>query len=202
MVLSMEEIEAKYRLRDHRRLRAALIRNGAALQGEVLQRDTYFDAPGGRLREAGCGLRLRISASPSPDEEEQGGGGDESGIITWKGPTEEDRHFKVRPEVEVNVDSAAAAARLLEGLGFEKVFVLEKRRATYRFGECLVELDILPLIGDFVEIEGPDRRSIEQVADALGIAGAHIPESYLHLLLDHCRKTGVPFESATFSAAP
>ncbi len=198
----MEEIEAKYRFCDHRRLRVALVRNGAAFIGAVVQRDTYFDTPGGRLREAECGLRLRVSAAPSPHGGDEAGGGDESGIITWKGPSEKDRRFKVRTEVEVSVDSAVAAVRLLEGLGFEKVFVLEKRRATYRFGGCLVELDTLPLIGDFVEIEGPDRRSIAKAADAIGIAGEHIPEPYLHLLLDHCRETGIPFESATFSDAP
>ena len=48
---------------------------------------------------------------------------------------------------------------------------------------CLVELDELPDIGAFVEVEGPDEKTVFAVSESLGLAGEPISESYLAMVL-------------------
>src|SRR5690606_18559182 len=56
----------------------------------------------------------------------------------------------------------------LEGLGFEVVMAYEKYRTTYSLLDTLVVLDELPY-GNFIEIEGPDGKSIQKVARNLNL---------------------------------
>ena len=57
--------------------------------------------------------------------------------------------------------------------------VVEKKRRVWQLGGCEVALDRLPLLGDFVEIEGPDDEKIADVQERLGLAYLpHILESY------------------------
>ena len=64
-----------------------------------------------------------------------------------------------------------------------------KRQMPYVIAQ--VELDELPLLGTFVEIEGPDEKTIHQVQQRIGLSEhRHIEASYLSLLSDFCRRTG------------
>ena len=183
---SMQEIEAKFRVEDHAPVAALLNEYGAELVESTCQRDTFFDRPGGEFRNGGCSLRLRVCDPPG------------RGIITWKGPIEENIDVKIRKEIEISADPPDSAFVLMESLGFERFFVIEKRRSSYRFGECRIELDELPLLGLFVEIEGPSRQAVEEARRKLRIEAEHVPQSYLHMLVDHCDENGLSPESATF----
>ena len=95
------------------------------------------------------GLRLRTNHDSAT--------GTETHIITWKGPRQPGA-LKSREEVELTVTDPADAALLLEKLGYVKVLTFEKRRQSWQLGGCKVELDELPLLGSFVEVEGPGER--------------------------------------------
>jgi adenylate cyclase class 2 len=181
----MNEIEAKYRFDDFDGIRALLEQCGAEFAGEVVQRDLYFDRAGDDFKEGGCALRVRTIGESGPE------------VITWKGPVDENSDLKIRPEIEV--ETSPGAAGLLEAIGFRRVFTIEKRRSSYLLGSCRVELDELPLIGRFVEIEGPSREAVEQASQELGIGAEHVRESYLHLVMEYCEQNGLPPEAATFS---
>ena len=59
---------------------------------------------------------------------------------------------------------------------------------------CRVELDEVPLLGTFVEIEGPTEAAIEAALERLGLAGqATEPKSYVGLSAERAddRKLGV-----------
>ena len=172
-----QEREAKFKVAGFsavlRRLRGA----GAKHLGTVLQTDRYFDTPAGRLRKADRGVRIRLSrrlAGP--------GGLDPRALLTFKGPRAPHGKLKVRREVQTYVDDAAAAAAILEALGLVATMTLRKRRASYRLGRCRVELDELPYLGRFVEIEGPSRRAIEAARDLLGLAGPAITTPYTQMV--------------------
>jgi adenylate cyclase class IV len=62
--------------------------------------------------------------------------------------------------------------------------VLQKRRASYRVADVLVELDELPRIGRFVEIEADSDRQVTDWADRLGLGDQPITESYFALLAE------------------
>jgi len=61
--------------------------------------------------------------------------------------------------------------------------LLKKNVAFGSLVDCEVALDQLPLIGDFVEIEGPDEAKIATVQKSLGLTDLpHITESYASLV--------------------
>jgi adenylate cyclase, class 2 len=162
-----QEIEAKYRLADHAPVRRLLEQAGAHPRGRVLEHNTFFDWPDGSLRAQDCGLRLRV-AVPIDAANVPLAGAPAKVTLTYKGPRQE-AEYKIRREIETAVEDAAAAAELLAALGLTATLSFQKRRETWPLGGCLVELDELPHLGGYVEIEGP-ADAIAPAACALGLA--------------------------------
>ncbi|MEM6507068.1 MAG: CYTH domain-containing protein, partial [Planctomycetota bacterium] len=84
------------------------------------------------------------------------------------------------------VDNARDAALLLGALGYHHVLSFEKRRIRYELDGCNVELDELPIIGRFVEIEGPSEDAVLAVREKLGLSDEPlIRSSYIAMLKTH-----------------
>ena len=174
------EIEAKLKVESHKEIIEKLAELGAEFLAEQLQTDYYFDDANRTLIETDRCLRLR----------RQMVGGSEKYFLTYKGAKEKNE-FKKRQEIEIEVGDGDLAQKLLSGLGYEKVLVFEKKRRIWRLGECEVALDELPLLGAFVEIEGPDGERIGDVQGNLGLANVpHIGESYAFLMDEKLRQLG------------
>lgn len=76
-------------------------------------------------------------------------------------------------------------------MGYNKALVFEKKRQIWWFGECEVALDELPLLGFFLEIEGPDAEKIADVQKNLGLSDLPpILESYASLMEEKLRQLG------------
>ncbi len=166
------EIEAKLRVDSLRQTEQKLAEMGAEFLAEQLQTDYHFDDSDASLERSDACLRLR----------RQTVGAAEVFLLTYKGPRQESS-LKRRREIEVEIKDADSTRKLLGALGYAEAFVVEKERQLWRFGGCLVALDRLPLLGDFVEIEGPDEQVIAEVQSRLGLSGvAHIPGSYASLM--------------------
>ena len=74
-------------------------------------------------------------------------------------------------------------------LGYKKTMTLEKKRRIWKLDECEIDLDELPLLGSFVEIEGPDSKKIAEVQRNLGLSKlSHIPETYTALIENKLRQ--------------
>ncbi len=83
------------------------------------------------------------------------------------------------------MDNASAASLILEELGFTAMLIFEKRRESWELGSCKVELDELPYLGAFVEIEG-EPEAIDAVAKILGLGKTPIEkEGYAAMLGDY-----------------
>lgn len=185
------ETELKLRVSSHDPVRERLRRHGAVPAGKVLEVNDIFDRPDGALRRRGVGLRIRTVRA------ETGGGG--STILTVKGARVPGA-LKTREEVEFPVPNAETATRALNLLGFVRVLRYQKRRESWRLGECLVELDEPPRIGLFVEIEGPDEDTILAVRRRLELDDAEpVAETYVHLLADFCNEHGLTDRVVEFS---
>jgi adenylate cyclase class 2 len=153
----------------------------------VFESNTIYDTSGGRLRAAGELLRLRQVGS--------------GGLLTFKGRGEAGRH-KARPEIETEVHDPAAAAKILEAVGFRPVFRYEKYRTEYdrSDAEGSLVLDETP-IGVYIELEG-DPRWIDSVAAELGFSESdYLTASYGKLYIDHCRAANRPAGDMVFSAS-
>ena len=172
------ETEAKIRVADLKPLRARLAQLGARPQGEQLEVNIYFDTAEERLSKADKALRLRCIGQKS--------------VLTYKGPQGQSR-YKQRQEIQTTVDDPQATRALLEQLGFCQSLLFEKRRESWLLNRCRVELDSLPLIGTFIEVEGPSEQDITRILEQLQLDKEDLIKTpYPTLLREHLRKTKNP----------
>jgi adenylate cyclase class 2 len=102
--------------------------------------------------------------------------------LTYKGPKEQ-HQIKKRPEIEIQITNAHETENLLRALGYKLILTVEKQRKLWKLNECEIALDELPLLGTYVEIEGPDAEKIAMVQKAINLEHlSHINQSYACLI--------------------
>jgi len=175
------EIEAKLKVESLVEIAMRVSELGGEFQQKVLQRDCYFDDSAESLLSQDRCLRLRRQSTQ----------GHEKAFLTYKGPKEKTR-LKKRQEINVVVEDADSTEKLAEALGYEKALSFEKKREIWKLDDCQVCLDELPLLGSYVEIEGPDEEKITRLQEKLGLSDLpHIPESYAILTREELERKGV-----------
>ena len=173
------EIEAKLKVDSLSEVEHKLGDLGARFLGEQLQTDYFFDDVNATLINADKCLRLRKQMVEKS----------ESYFLTYKGAKEKS-NLKRRQEIESEINDADSIYKLLLALGYEQVLIVEKKRRLWQLGSCEVALDQLPLLGDFVEIEGPNEEEITNVQNSLGLTDLpHISKSYASLLKEHLQQS-------------
>jgi predicted adenylyl cyclase CyaB len=160
-VPSLEQVRMKLQSLDAEKIMAGLEIN------------TLFDRPDGSLQCADAAVRIRSCTDHT---------GQQIDTMTYKGPVQPGA-VKRRREIEFTVSDPAAAANFLQAIELHPVFTFEKRRERWALNHCFVDLDQLPEIGTFVEIEGLTEAAIAAVQRTLQLDGInHISESYPRLL--------------------
>jgi adenylate cyclase class 2 len=137
----MYEVEVKVAA-DLERVAERLDELGATQTGDVVQVDTYYDAPHRDFAETDEALRVRRETR----------GGDTEARITYKGPLVE-AESKTREEHETSVEDGETADAIFENLGFTPAATVEKDRRFYRYDGYTVTLDAVEDVGEFVEVE-------------------------------------------------
>jgi adenylate cyclase, class 2 len=184
------EIEAKIKVADFAPVRQRLEQCSAKFRCSVLETNTFFDRDDRSLFAKDQGLRLRHTRDRKTNAE--------AAIITFKGPRQPGR-LKRREELELTVDNAVSAIALLESLGFSRVVTFQKRRESWDLGKCHVELDEMPHVGTFVEIEGPDETAVLKVRDQLLLSeNPLVRASYLGLLMTYLAEHKITKRSIVF----
>ncbi len=182
------ESELKFRLAgasDHMRLRAALRKLGAKLEGSYAEENFRFEGRGKITRRNT--LRLRVLD------------GGPRGVLTAKGPAQFVAGVKVREETEASVTEAHAMLDLLQQLGFRVLVVYRKQRAVWKLGVTSITLDKLDF-GYFAEVEGP-LESVAEVARSLGLDPAKaVKDSYSVMARKH--ESALKKAAAKAAAAP
>jgi len=154
------EIEAKLKVDSHDPTRQRLRTIGAAPLGTWLETNTFFDGEDRSLLAADRGLRLRSARDVNTKTTTY--------TLTYKGPRMHGP-LKSREEQEVIVGGAPETIALLGCLGYGPVISFEKRRESWKLESCRVELDELPFLGYFVEIEGSSEKAVMRVREQLGL---------------------------------
>jgi adenylate cyclase class 2 len=186
------EIEAKMKVPDLEPVRARLTAVGAKLIGNFLERNTFFDTEERLLLAADEGLRIRVNQNLAT--------GVRVSTMTFKGPRQHGQ-LKSREERETTVSNDAEAAAILESLKFSKVLTFEKKRESWSLGGCRIELDEIPHLGTYVEIEGPREETVMKVRDELKLTDrAIVRASYIAMLVTHIQEQGEPTHDITFAA--
>ena len=188
------EIEAKMQVDDHAPIRQRLKRNGAKRLHRHLETNTFIDTVDHALQQHDSGLRIRRARDVDT--------GLVTAVITHKGPRQPGL-LKIRPETEVKVASYEDAVALMEALDYHITLCFEKRRDSWQLDDCEVELDELPQLGRFVEIEGPSEAAIESVRAQLGLAGHPLIQTgYATLVARHLTATVPDSHTLTFADCP
>jgi len=188
------ETEVKYKVASFAAVRKHLRAMGARYLATVVQTDTYIDTRDGSLRKRDSCLRLRQVRCLRC----AGGRWDGRPELTFKGPTRRTARAKVRKEVQTRLDCPEAILEILTSCGLGPRLIVQKRRASYRLGPCLIELDELPIIGRFVEVEGPGERAVHAAATRLHLPGEPITDHYVNLLRAGCDRVGRKCREITF----
>lgn len=184
------EIEAKLKVASHDATRQKLRELGATCAGVHLESNTFFDAADRSLLAADKGLRLRVTRHLD--------GGKQEAIVTFKGPRQPSA-LKSREEIETRVADPGSMTSIFRALGFEPVLTFEKRRESWQLDECHVELDEVPHLGTFVEIEGPSESAVTAVQEKLDLAGSSpLRASYIGLLMAWLQEHGSSERIITF----
>jgi adenylate cyclase class 2 len=188
------EIEAKLKIQSLDALRAKLEARTAQRIGRVLEINYILDHADGSLARRGAALRVRGVTAID--------GSQPAALLTFKGPILVGR-FKTREEIEVALGNADDTVRILESAGFCVVLQFEKRRESWRLNDCRVELDELPILGAFVEIEGPTESAIDVALSALDLQTAPVADqTYVAMLVAHCNAHGPADRVVRFQADP
>lgn len=176
------EIEAKIRFDDFDLMRRRLAKAGAQRVKSVFEVNTFFDTSSRKLLRQDKGLRLR--------ENKDDASGQSTFVITMKGPQLAGA-LKSREEHEINVEPGPAARDLLQALGYDVILAFEKRRETWMLESCHVELDELPVLGRFVEIEGADDGTVLAVRQKLQLDDEPLIRiGYSKMLADYLQERG------------
>jgi adenylate cyclase class 2 len=184
------EIEAKMKVADHAQIRQRLRDNHAKHESTVLETNTFFDTSDRSLSSHDKGLRLRHTTDTQTHEEKS--------KLTFKGPRQHGK-LKNREEHELEVGNSQDAKALLEALGFAKMVSFQKRRESWMLDKCHVELDEVPYLGTFVEIEGPDEDAVMRVRERLQLQDNEpIMTSYISMLMSHLKEKGITARDVTF----
>jgi adenylate cyclase class 2 len=147
------EIEVKFAKVDHDVLRAKLRDIGAICQQpmRLMKRRTY-DFPDNRLSNERNGwARIR----------------DEGDKITMSYKQLNDRSLEGTHEVNLVVDSFAAAHEFLLALGLESKSYQETKRESWQLDGFEIELDEWPWLAPYIEIEGPSEGSLKTLCGQL-----------------------------------
>jgi adenylate cyclase class 2 len=177
------EIEVKFHLTEVDAMRDLILAMGATACGRVFETNTRFDNGAKSLKDQGILLRLRK---------------DDRVRLTFKSPPAvRDKDFKIRRELEVQVDSFDTCGAILEGLGFHPEQTYEKWRETLALRDTKLLIDTMPY-GVFLEIEG-EKTDIRHIADQLHLKWKErIVLNYLKIFEIIRREEGLPFDDVTF----
>ncbi|MFA6134643.1 MAG: class IV adenylate cyclase [Phycisphaerae bacterium] len=190
------EIEMKFNVPSHRAVARRLRQLRARRLYTAVQRDRYFDTPQHRLLKADCGLRLRETRCLRAGTERP----ELRTLLTFKGPRRGRSAAKVRAEHQTFLDEPALMGEIFTACGLTGMLTIEKKRSSFRLGRCKVELDELPLLGCFVEIEGPAEAAVQAVREKLGLETAlPLKDHYIGLARAACRRLGRQCREMTFA---
>lgn len=176
------ETEIKLRVRDARAVKRRIFALGFEVsEPRHLERNFLFDFPDKRLGKSSSVIRLRQEGRRN--------------ILTFKGPPVRSTRYKIRREIETEVEDRGRLREILESLGLREVFCYEKFRTTFasrrksKASQAHVVFDQTPM-GNFLELEGP-KRWIDNAAGQLGFSRTdYITASYASLYLARCKEDG------------
>ena len=179
------ELECKIAIPAREPVIERLLVLGARDLGDRYERNQVYDR-GGELRAGRRLLRVRDDGGRT--------------VITYKGAPQPGQ-YKTREELEIVADSFETACLIFSRLGYENAWYYEKRRHEFEYRSCMIAVDLLPVLGCFVEVEGSNDAGVTAVLGDLALKPEqHLPQSYLALYMEECQRNGMPLGDLRFAS--
>lgn len=151
----MIEKELKFEVKNFVNLRPILQKLGSRLIWKGKEKNFYFDTQDKKLEKSGTALRIREWQN-------------HSNTLTLKIPAKQkNESVKVREELQIEINNIQTAARILNTLGFVKIFYYQKNREHWKLKNASIELDKIKN-KYFVEIEA-SQKIIKKLTDILNL---------------------------------
>ncbi|MFH0961868.1 MAG: class IV adenylate cyclase [archaeon] len=132
-----------------------------------------LDFPDGVLWKSGALLRLRKRGKNSE--------------LTFKRVVSGKR-TKRAVEIETDVSDFARAKRIFEALGLVEKWRISKHRTSYKLGKAEIEIDKLPGIPAYLEIEAESFGEIRRIAERLGFGAGELKPWSMRDVIAHYSK--------------
>ena len=176
------ETEIKFKINRVEEIIQNLKKIGCKFEGKAFEKTIRFDTPSDELEKEGKFLRLRSGFK---------------NVLTYKSKIE-NKQFKEREEIEIEVLHPEKIKLILEKLGFTKIKIMEKYRQKWSGGNVEIVIDKLPF-GFFLEIEGK-RSDITKTVSKLGLKMKNSStKTYWDLWKEFSRKEGIKDENIVFN---
>src|SRR5438270_13083678 len=110
-----------------------------------------------------------------------------------------DGELKMRDEVELAIDNPTIAVQLLGCLAYRPQLSCVKRWESWQLDDCHVELDEMPYLGKFVEIEGPDEPAVMRLRQKLRLDNLPLEKKgYITLLSEYLNSNHIKDREIAF----
>ncbi|MFL5609555.1 MAG: class IV adenylate cyclase [Gemmatimonadaceae bacterium] len=177
----MREVELKAIVDDLAERRRIIETAGATLSFEGKISDRRYDFASRELTSRDEVLRTRRYES----------NGSARTYLDWKGATETRDVYKTREEITTPVEDQHALEEILERVGFEVTWEIDRDIAQYQFRGATIRFETYPRMDVLVEVEG-EPTAIEEAIEALGLPrGTFTNERLADFVTGFERRTGV-----------
>lgn len=167
----MMETEVKFKMTKKQFLAIlSLAENKFGNSNKLHQEDILFEHPLLKLAKNGIVLRLRKENS--------------SNYLTWKGKDAGNQKYKIKKELEMQINDRETLLSILSSLGFRKNMQIRKTRHEFSRNNCKVCFDEVKGLGFFLEIEG-QKKDIESFVGIFDLEKkARVTKGYAQLIME------------------
>lgn len=189
----MKEVEVKVRNIDKQEIINKVEELGATkiFTGKVI--DFRFDTPDRDLSRQGKALRIRQKGRYV--------------YLNLKGKKKSIQNITGRDEIGVKISNFKIMQKMLNELGYIKIFDLKKYRTEYRLEEVTFDIDEYVGLDPILEIESKNYDTVHKYIDMLGISERDIGRVYIREILaakrrhdQHSRKQSDKQDSSKVSS--
>lgn len=173
----IKETELRAKVNNFNKVRKELKILRAKFLGGFKIKDTAFDKPNNYFYKKGIMIRLRKIEDNK---------GNIKHFLAYKAPSKKNS-YKVLEEIETAVLEGDKIAKILEYLGLEIPFSMEKIREIYQLRKTEIALDHYPFLGYFIEIEGSPK-NIEEAIKKLKMKRNDFNNRSLDYYIDKTKK--------------
>ncbi len=148
-----QEIEVRFLKTTPKQLAVKLKKLRAIDKGEILLEEVIFYDQDQKWRDEHKFVRIRKSG--------------DTVTMTYKHNT--GQTIDSMEEIEVEIDDFDDGIQIIEATGLQIVRRQQKRRHTFILGEVTLDFDTWPGLATYLELEGPNEKSLQEAASSLGL---------------------------------